>query len=347
MPIQKTQIPKLRYFGYAALFWAKKAAGLRAHRHRNFLIWKWVKLIESGKIDPQKISITSMGKTDGAGAQAMAKFSAMCFAQAYGMRYVHAPFSNLAHAELNGGQWDQAWEDLLRMGSGNVQLDPTSMLVVGAGEFLENPALWNREVVVFERHYHAFCELAPLHGLEVSKKLQAAYLRGNPSRDSSASFRIGVHVRRGDVRQGDVETKHRYTPNTHIISILEQVLKAVTHAGHTPEIHVHTNGGIDELAEFNRFAGIHYHAGSPALDTFVSLAASDILIGTRSDFSTLAGIYCRGIVICDPRHRTPLPEWIRASGDLPAIGRDVSRRLKKPSDLDATGIANPQTTTTP
>jgi hypothetical protein len=69
MYLNKTQIPKLRYFGYAALLWSKKTLGLRADRHRNFLIWKLIKLIESGKIDPKTISVTSTGKSDGAGAQ--------------------------------------------------------------------------------------------------------------------------------------------------------------------------------------------------------------------------------------------------------------------------------------
>lgn len=332
MHINKSQIPKMRYFGYAALFWMKKAVGLRADRHRNFLIWKLIKLIDARKINPKNIGITSMGKSDGAGAQAMAKFSAMCFAQAYGMRYVHAPFTNLAHAEMPAGKWNQAWEELLCMGEESINLNMSTMRVVGIGDYLENPVLWNQEVVVSERHFHAFCELEPAHGVEVSKRLRAAFLRGRPSQDSSYSLRIGVHVRRGDVCQSDVETRHRYTPNTHIISILEQVLKAAANAGKNPEIHVHSNGRLDELTEFNRFSGVHYYAGSSAIDTFISLSASDILICTRSDFSMLAGIYCGGVVICDPRHRTPLPNWVQAKTDSSKLADKISCSLKKLHD---------------
>ena len=327
--MKKIQIPKLRYLGYAALFWAKKATGLRAHRHSNFLIWKLVKKIESGKIEPKKISITSRGKTDGAGAQALAKFSAMCFAQAYGMRYLHVPFSSLAHAEIPQTEWDGAWEGLLQMGAENELLDADRMQIVGIGDYLANPTLWSQKVVISERHFHAFCELAPIHGVEVSKKLQANFLHRNSLKNAHGSLRIAVHVRRGDVSLNDVETRHRYTPNSRIIEILERVVKVSTYAGINTEIHVHTNGNIDEVYDFNRFFAIYHPAGSSAIDTFLSLATSDILICTRSDFSLLAGIYCTGMVICDPRHRTPLPGWIQANGNLLALEKEVTRRLKK------------------
>jgi hypothetical protein len=326
------QIPMIPYLGYGVLYRAKKLFGLRANRHRNFLIWKFIRLIESGKIDPRKVSITSMGKTDGAGAQAMAKFSAMCFAHAFGMRYVHEPFANLAHAELPRSEWDAAWENLLQMHAGHTALDRTIMRTVGIGEYLDHPDLWNRDVVISERHYHAFCELAPVHGVEVSKRLQAAFRHRRATTDAAERFIIGVHVRRGDVSHHDIETRHRFTPSQHITSIVEQVLSAVEAAGIAPEIHIHSNGSVEDLADFSRFPNVHFHAGSPALETFADLADSDVLICTRSDFSMLAGIYSPGIVICDPHHRTPLPNWLCAKPGHSGLHDQLSQRLQKPTE---------------
>lgn len=203
------------------------------------------------------------------------------------------------------------------------------MQIVGIGDYLANPKLWSQKVVISERHFHAFCELNPIHGVEVSKKLQANFLQRNSLKNPHGRLRIAVHVRRGDVSLNNVETRNRYTSNSHIIKILERVVKASTYAGINTEIHVHTNGNIDEVSDFNRFFAIYHPAGSSAIDTFLSLATSDILIFTRSDFSMLAGIYCKGMVICDPRHRTPLPGWIQANDNLLALEREVTRRLKK------------------
>lgn len=321
-------IPMIRYLGYAALFQAKKKIGQRPHRHRNFLIWKLVRLIESGKIDCRKLSVTSMGKTDGVGAQAMAKFSAMCLAHAYGMKYVHAPFENLAHAELPDGEWDRVWEQLLAMHVGNTILDPVGMKVVGLGEFIENPSLWKEQVVIADRHFHAFCNLAPEHGSEVAEKLQASFDK-YPLPDSDIGVcKIGVHVRRGDVSRNEAETKHRFIPNSHTVSILQHVTDAVMDVGLKPEIHLHSNGAIEDLQEFRRFPGLEYHTGSSAIETFVSLAKSDVFIGTRSDFSMLAGVYNKGVVVCDPRHRTPLPHWFRANAECQGLKNAIKTRLR-------------------
>lgn len=336
MPKHHPSIPMIRYLGYAALFHAKKANGMRAHRHRNFLIWKLVRLVESQKVDCARLGITSMGKTDGVGAQAMAKFSAMCVARAYGMEYVHVPFENLAHAELPNREWDAAWEQLLGMHEGNARLDPEHRHVVGLGEFIETPSLWREKVVIADRHFHAFCELAPVHGSGVAGKLRAAFARHRPPEAPNGVCRVGVHVRRGDVRKGDADTQHRFAPNHHVASILRQVAEAVVDAGLKPEIHLHSNGTVDELREFDAFPGLEYHAGSPAIETFVSLATSDVLIGTRSDFSMLAGVYNGGIVVCDPRHRTPLPEWLRADSARNGFKNTLQERLRREADSACT-----------
>jgi hypothetical protein len=257
----------------------------------------------------------------------MAKFSAMCFSQAYGFKYVHAPFEDLAHADLPPNEWAEAWEQLLKMDIENSLLNPSTMQVVGLENYLKNPTLWKKAVVLTEQHFHAFCELAPAHGTEVSKKLQIAFNSQQLSGEESTAFKIGVHVRRGDVCIGDADTGHRFTTNAHTISILEQVFQVACQAGHKPEIHLHTNGSVEELADFSLFPDITYHAGSSAMETFISLAKSNILICTRSDFSMLAGVYCTGIVVCDPRHRTPLPDWLKVSRKCRNLKEEIRQQL--------------------
>lgn len=321
------KVPAMRYAAYATLVGAKRLLGINPNRHRNYLIWKLVKLLNAGQIDRAKLSITSKGKIDGAGAQALAKISAMCLAKAYGLSYVHTPFERLAHAETDPQLWTETWERLLNMGEGHPALDAQTMEVVGLGEYVNTPSLWQKNVVLSDRHFHPFCELVPHHGSEVAKDLRPVFPSADPASPAPPEFVIGVHVRRGDVSAKDPETKHRFTQSSHTISVLEQVVEAAKEAGHDPAIRLHSNGSREQLSEFSAFPGIDYRIGGSAVEDFSSLAKSDILITTRSDFSVLAAYYCKGIVVCDPRHRTPLPEWIKTSDHQDSLTAEVARRL--------------------
>lgn len=322
------RIPTVRYAAYASLVMTKRVLGMNPNRHRNYMIWKLLKLLDSGRIDRNTLRITSKGKIDGAGAQGLAKISAMCLAKAYGLGYVHSPFESLAHAEIEPELWTETWERLLNMQDGRPVLDTDSMQVVGLGKYVNTPDLWTKEVVLTDRHFHPFCELAPYHGSEVAKDLRLSLPDTAPSFPTRPEFVIGVHVRRGDVSANNQETKHRYTISSHTISVLEQVIEAARAVGHDPLIRLHSNGSKEELSDFSSLPGLEYRIGRPAVEDFISLAMSDILITTRSDFSMLAAYYCKGIVVCDPRHRTPLPEWIKSLEHENKLTAEVSRRLK-------------------
>lgn len=323
----RVKVPTIPYFAYAALVVVKKILGLGGNRNRKFLVWKLIRLINRGKVSTDNISVTSVGKNDGVGAQAMAKFSAMCFAEAFGIKYVHAPFASLAHAEDSPEQWAASWEKLLNMNIGNMLLDEKNMTVVRLEKYLEDPTLWKKEVVVADLHFHPICGLAPSLGSEVAKKLRNAIHVQRSPQQNACDFVIGVHVRLGDVRKGDADTGHRFVANGHIISIVEKVSEVACHLGQKPQIHLHTNGTPEQVRDFSRLPNLTYHAGESALETFASLVRSDVLISARSDFSMLAGIYCKGVVVCDSRHRTPLEEWIKVSPGAIDIKCELESKL--------------------
>ena len=56
------------------------------------------------------IAVTCRGKVDGAGAQAMATISAMAMARFARCRYLHSPFTSVAHAEGMPEDWARRWE---------------------------------------------------------------------------------------------------------------------------------------------------------------------------------------------------------------------------------------------
>ena len=43
--------------------------------------------------------------------------SALCFAKAHGLPYVHRPFTTIEHAETDMAAWVRPWEDYFNLGA--------------------------------------------------------------------------------------------------------------------------------------------------------------------------------------------------------------------------------------
>ncbi len=301
--------PRWEYPGYALLVGVKRLLRLPLDRHRKFMVWKLIRLIEQGRIPRDRLSLTSAGKSDGVGAQAMAKFSAMCLAEAYQLDYVHTPFTTLAHAEAPMETWVNAWETLLGFSTYTGHLPERPAQACGIESYVFDPKCWNERICLSAKHYHAFCQLAPQYGEIVARKIRTAYWREAPARAPEGPVELCVHVRRGDVRPDDPETAHRFTSHAEVVALLEWMLPIMRQQGRPIRLHLYSNGKPADFEDFPDFPELSYHLDASAVETFKSLAAADVLITTRSDFSHLAAIYCRGLVLCDPRHRTPLPSW--------------------------------------
>lgn len=308
-PTHRIAPPRWEYWGYALLVRIKCLLRLPLARHRKFMVWKLIRLIEQGRISRDRLSLTSLGKSDGVGAQAMAKFSAMCLAEAYQLDYIHTPFSTLAHSESPMETWVSAWETLLGLSEYRENPPNQPTRTCGIETYVFNPKYWNDRVCLSAKHFHAFCQLAPHYGEIVAKKIRTAYWRDEQARAPGDPIDLCVHVRRGDVRPDDPETAYRFTSHSEIVSLLEWMLPIMRRQGRQVRLHVYSNGRPSDFEDFPEFPELAYHLEASALDTFKALAKADVLITTRSDFSHLAAIYCRGIVLCDPRHRTPLPSW--------------------------------------
>jgi len=304
------KVPALRYLGYAAFVYSKKVIGLTKQRNRKFYVWKLIRLLQSGRVNSDQLQICSEGKEDGVGAQALAKFSAMCMAEGCGIPYIHRPFLTLAHEELPIDEWTSAWENLLGMGCMSSPTSRHDFNTIKLEELVSSPKLWNQKFMISSYHFHAFCELAPQYGETVSMRLQEQYHHALSASHDPKLINICVHVRRGDVRMGDAETQHRYTANHQIIKVIKQINHAVSKADQEARVKIFSNGEASDFDDFKQLPNVQMNLGISAIDTFKELVNADVLVAARSDFSHLAAIYCRGIVICDPRHRMPLPKWL-------------------------------------
>jgi len=150
------KVPALRYLGYAAFVYSKKVIGLTKQRNRKFYVWKLIRLLQSGRVNSDQLQICSEGKEDGVGAQALAKFSAMCMAEGCGIPYIHRPFLTLAHEELPIDEWTSAWENLLGMGCMSSPTSRHDFNTIKLEELVSSPKLWNQKFMISSYHFHAF-----------------------------------------------------------------------------------------------------------------------------------------------------------------------------------------------
>ena len=81
------------------------------------------RLIAEGRVNAD-IGVTCRGKTDGAGAQAMAAISAMAMARFVGCRYLHSPFTAMSHAQGSRQDWAGRWERFFNLGDGESPVPP-------------------------------------------------------------------------------------------------------------------------------------------------------------------------------------------------------------------------------
>jgi len=313
------RIPRFYYYSYALGVAVKRLLGLSCKKHRTFFLMRVMRAFEQGRITG-RLEITTAVKRDGAGAQGLARFSARCFARAYGLTYRHTAFQTMAHAELPMEEWVAAWEQLLELGAEAPLASDSNLPMVDLETYAMTPSLWREDRLLETRHFHAFLELAPTSGQQVARELRSRFImrHGESIRKTSAPLAVRVHVRRGDVSSDDAQTKHRFVANQQITPIIKAIIRVIQRLGLACEVSLYSLGDELDFKEFKEIPGLKLMLGLSALDTFKELTDSDVLLMAQSDFSHLAALYARGVVICDPRHRAGLPTWL---GFEPATGQ--------------------------
>lgn len=279
-------------------------------------------LAADGRLGSQ-ISITCRGKNDGAGAQAIAAISAMTLARLTGCAYRHSPFITMAHTDGDREEWARSWERFLNLGHDEEPVPPDAELVPLAAMVRDPGAYAGRPVVIAERVYRIAQSLAwPVHE-QLRTILRARYwlsskaampVHGGPSHGLTAA----VHVRRGDVT---ADHPWRYVAEDRILRSIDRLRLAVAATGRPLGIDLYSEGDPADFAAFARI-GCRLRIGIDAQETFHNMVVADILVRAPGNFSALAGLLSRGIVIAPSVHSAPLSGTLcrRANGDFSIKG---------------------------
>jgi hypothetical protein len=303
---------QLAYLARHAWVSFKQTAGLSCRNDRTFYLDRFVRALQAGTL-PRTYGILATGKGDGAGSQAQAAMSALCFAQAFGLEYVHRPFATIEHAEGPKDEWVRQWEDHFNLGAGARQLAHRDDPVVPLDELLMAPEKWPETAIIAAPHYLHYCNQDP-EAWERALPLLRARFRQNKRPQMTDAFTVALHVRRGDVT-ADNKGRRNFTPNATFLRTLEVIMDTVTRyaAGRT-RIVLFSQGDPVVFEEFERF-GCELRLDEPALATHHALVASDVLIMSKGAFSYTAGVLNAGITLYDPQKYRPLQHWIVRAPD--------------------------------
>ena len=301
------------YLGRHAWVFFKETAGLSRRNDRTYYIDRFVRALRSGRLG-RNYKILATGKDDGAGSQAQAAMSALCFAQAFGLRYIHRPLETIEHAEGPMRDWVRQCEEHFNLGAGAQPLPTSSDPVVPLDELLMAPEKWPDTAIVAAPHYLHYCNQDPQAWERVQPLLRDKFWRNKQPRERGA-FTIALHARRGDVSAGNAKVARNFTPNTAFLRTLEAIMGAVaTNVSSSVRVELFSQGDPEIFQDFVRF-GCKLRLDEPALVTHRALVDADILIMSKGAFSYTAGVLNEGITLYDPQKYRPLQDWIVRAPD--------------------------------
>jgi hypothetical protein len=295
----------------------------------------FARLVAARRLHPE-VAVTCRGRSDGAGQQAIAVVSAMMLARYAGCRYCHTPFARMSHAEGSREDWAARWERFFNLGDGEAPVPLGAELVTLSAVVADPAAHADRPVVVAEPVFHLPHEAAAAAGESLRADLRARYWRS--PKDAIASHRapsgltIAIHLRRGDVDA--TRNAHRYVRDEDALRQIARLRQALAPFGQPLTLNLYSEGEAGDFAAFAE-AGCALHIGGDAFETLHNLAIADFLMGASSNFSYIAALISRGIMLDSRARRVPLSDWIRRNRnhDIPIgrVRRALARRLSWPA----------------
>lgn len=315
-----TVLRDVPYFGRFAWVAFKETVGLSCGNDRTFYIDRFARALRAGTIS-RDYKIMATGKDDGVGSQAQAAMSAICFAEALGLEYIHRPFTSIDHDRLAGvyvappvtSDLVEQWEDYFNLGFGARQLSECSGPIVPLEELLMAPGKWPDNAIVAAPHYLHYCNQDPQAWERVLPDLHAKYLRNNRPRKSEA-FTVAMHMRRGSISSENKKVARNFTPDAVFVNTLASVLEIVSTKVSELRVQLFSQGDPRDFAEFARF-GCELHIDESAIDTHAQLVEADVFVMSKGAYSYTAGVLNEGITLYDPQKYRPLKGWIVRAPD--------------------------------
>lgn len=237
--------------------------------------------ITKHKIKDLNFVISCIGKNDGFGAQFLNLMHAIAFAKFHGREYKHSNFKDLEH-----GVFPEEAENFINF---NDAFDPVTPSDI---------PLYFSHISEVADHGRPEKYFTP----NVLKQLREIFLK---NKQNSVSFpnQIAIHIRRGDVTSKDFL---RWVP----LQYYQKIIRYLEHKYPSHEIVIYSEGLVEEFSAL-KAKNLKFKLNGSALEIFLEMVNSDILITSKSAFSYSAAILSIGKIYYTPFWHAPLPNWKR------------------------------------
>ena len=248
------------------------------------------------------------------------------WAQQFGLKYAHIPFSNSKWEYFLGfGEQEAKVEVLLKKGYKKVLLpyfdQHTDKEIALVQCIIKSYS--NQKIVFIAEQDQDYTNQQDLQAI-LKQKFNAASARKSDTLIYDPNcFNFAVHVRRTVVIDGVVTNEsdkiksHRWLVTNYYEKVLQQVMETLT-LSKPIVIYVFSTGKQEEFAALSNYGTIRFCSDMDEYASFLHLVRADLLITSKSSFSYKPALISNGIKIC-PRnfwHGYPdTKDWILVEND--------------------------------
>lgn len=276
----------------------------------------WHSLLASSKpnIDQQLIYYTAKPNYGaGIGHQMANWIAGYWYAKQFELNFAHIPFSSEKWEKfLDFGNEEKLMFNLLKSGYKKVKLPKFNE--VNTDEFhLQKQIIKSyqgKKVVFIAEGDQLYRDQ---YGVikEIQKKFHDSISRKNDKLVfDEDTLNISIHIRRGDIVAGqDAIDNHtmRWLTNEYFETVLQNTLDRIK-TDKKINIYLFSQGEKDDYKEFEKFPNLIYCLDMGAMDSFLHMAQSDVLIISKSSFSYKPALLNRGIKVCPKEFWHGYPE---------------------------------------
>ncbi|SNY90489.1 hypothetical protein SAMN04515647_0657 [Cohaesibacter sp. ES.047] len=261
-------------------------------------------------------------RSDGMGAQLHGQLSILALARMHGINYAHRDITSAEHT--SGPDEIAAWNAAFNFAAASDGDFSDEDRVVSMRDFVHWPFGRNKEAIVTSPHVHRAVESHANAYKAICEGLRDNVTIGKPeSAFPDVPLRIAVHVRRGDVQEG--ENSKRFTT----LGVTDQTISDLTaclERQNLPfELELHSQGTEEEFRPLLDKHAMALYLNTDPLKTMARLIQADILITAKSSFSQIAAMMSGGHVIHQKFWHNPLPGRLNAAADGALDSEDLNR----------------------
>lgn len=227
------------------------------------------------------------------------------YAQRFGLRFAHIPFSSNKWEEFLGFGYGEISAQKLKLKGFKTRLLP--LFEDGNQEGFEVnkkiiQSYAGKKVVFIAEQDQFYAQQYGVMDTLKEKFFNAPSRKEDKILYDKENFNIAIHVRRGDIlaNPNNSNLAMRYLANDYYFMVLKQVLSAI-HSQKPVHIYIFSQGTKNDFPEFAKFENLHWCLDMSAQESFSHMIYADILITSKSSFSYKPALISNGIKIC-PRN---------------------------------------------